>query len=107
MSGGLWGAHAAKVNKFIDLVNMASIIGPTVGRRPELIDPQESMSLEDRFAELVRRHAEAELAGGEDRIRRQHKAGKKTARERLDLLLDAGSLMELDKFVVHQIHDFG
>ena len=65
------------------------------------------MSLEERFAELVRRHAEAELAGGEERIRRQHKAGKRTARERLDLLLDPGSLMELDKFVVHQSHDFG
>jgi len=65
------------------------------------------MSLEERFAELIRRHAEAELAGGEERIRRQHKAGKKTARERLDLLLDPGSLMELDKFVVHQTHDFG
>src|SRR5919204_1842383 len=65
------------------------------------------MSLEERFAELSRRHAEAELAGGEDRIRRQHKAGKKTARERLDLLLDAGSFIEFDKFVVHQAHDFG
>jgi propionyl-CoA carboxylase beta chain len=58
------------------------------------------MSLEERFAELLRRHAEAELAGGEDRIRRQHKAGKKTARERLDLLLDPDSFLELDKFVV-------
>ena len=65
------------------------------------------MSLEERFAELVRRHAEAELAGGEERIRRQHKTGKKTARERLDLLLDPGSFMEIDKFVVHQTQDFG
>src|SRR5919205_2267457 len=65
------------------------------------------MSLEDRFSELQRRHAEAELGGGEDRVRRQHKAGKKTARERLDLLLDPGSFVEIDKFVVHQTHDFG
>ena len=65
------------------------------------------MSLEERFAELVRRHAEAELAGGEERIRRQHKAGKKTARERLELLLDPGTFMEVDKFVVHQTQDFG
>ena len=64
------------------------------------------MSLEERFAELLRRHAEAELAGGEERIRRQHKAGKKTARERLELLLDPGSFMEVDKFVVHQSRDF-
>ena len=64
------------------------------------------MSLQERFEELRRRHAEAELAGGEERVRRQHKAGKRTARERLDLLLDPGSFNELDKFVVHQSHDF-
>ena len=65
------------------------------------------MSLQDRFAELHRRQAEAELAGGEERIRRQHKAGKKTARERIELLLDPDSFLELDRFVVHQAHDFG
>ncbi len=65
------------------------------------------MSLEERFQELARRHRQAELAGGEERIRRQHKLGKKTARERLDLLLDPGSFLEIDKFVVHQGRDFG
>ncbi len=65
------------------------------------------MSLQERFDELHRRHRQAELGGGEDRIRRQHKAGKKTARERLELLLDPGSFLEVDKFVVHQSHDFG
>ncbi len=65
------------------------------------------MSLEERFEELARRHRQAELAGGEERIRRQHKLGKKTARERLDLLLDPGSFLEIDKFVVHQGRDFG
>jgi propionyl-CoA carboxylase beta chain len=64
------------------------------------------MSHQDRFDELHRRHAEAELAGGEERVRRQHKAGKKTARERLEILLDAGSFAEIDKLVVHQSHDF-
>jgi len=64
------------------------------------------MSGPDRFEELRRRHAEAELGGGEERIRRQHKAGKKTARERLELLLDPGSFLEIDRFVVHQSHDF-
>ena len=61
---------------------------------------------QDKLDELRRRHAQAELAGGEERVRRQHKAGKRTARERLDLLLDPGSFMEIDKFVVHQSHDF-
>ncbi len=65
------------------------------------------MSLEERFQELARRTAQAELGGGEERIRRQHKAGKKTARERLELLLDPGSFLEIDRLVVHQCHDFG
>jgi propionyl-CoA carboxylase beta chain len=64
------------------------------------------MSHQDRFDELRRRQREAELAGGEERIRRQHKAGKKTARERLEILLDAGSFSEIDRLVVHQSHDF-
>src|SRR5204863_5456664 len=49
----------------------------------------------------------AERGGGEERISRQRKAGKKNARERLELLLDPGSFLEVDRFVVHQIHDFG
>src|SRR6266850_4176190 len=65
------------------------------------------MSPDERLEELRRRNREAELGGGEERIRRQHKAGKKTARERLEVLLDPGSFLELDRFVVHQIHDFG
>ena len=64
------------------------------------------MSSQDRFDELRRRHAAAMQPSGEERVRRQHKAGKKTARERLELLLDAGSFIEIDKFVVHQSHDF-
>jgi len=65
------------------------------------------MGAEDRLAELRRRNAAAELGGGEDRIRRQHKAGKKTARERVELLLDPGSFLEIDRLVVHQATDFG
>ena len=64
------------------------------------------MSPDERLEELRRRNRAAELGGGEERIRRQHKAGKKTARERLDLLLDPGSFLEVDRFVVHQTHDF-
>src|SRR5215510_110749 len=65
------------------------------------------MSLHDRLEELRHRRREAELGGGEERIRRQHKAGKRTARERLGLLLDPGSFLAVDQFVVHQSHDFG
>ncbi|MDQ7841579.1 MAG: carboxyl transferase domain-containing protein [bacterium] len=45
--------------------------------------------------------------GGPERVRRQHEAGKLTARERLDLLLDPGSFVELDPFVVARSRDFG
>jgi len=65
------------------------------------------MSPDEGLEELRRRNRDAELGGGEERIRRQHKAGKKTARERLELLLDPASFLELDRFVVHQTHDFG
>ncbi len=48
----------------------------------------------------------AELGGGEDRIRRQHAAGKLTARERIELLFDPGTFEEVDKFVTHRCRDF-
>jgi propionyl-CoA carboxylase beta chain len=66
-----------------------------------------AVSLEDRLAELRRLRQLAELGGGEERIGRQHKAGKKTARERIELLVDKGSFDELDRYVVHQATDFG
>jgi len=50
---------------------------------------------------------EAEAGGGLDRIDRQHAAGRKTARERIDILIDPGTFVELDKFVIHRSHDFG
>ncbi len=49
----------------------------------------------------------AELGGGKERIERQHQAGKLTAHERINLLLDEGSFQETDKLVVHHCHDFG
>jgi propionyl-CoA carboxylase beta chain len=56
------------------------------------------------LADLRRR---AQLGGGEARLRRQREAGKRTARERVDLLFDAGSFEELDAFVTHRCRDFG
>ena len=61
----------------------------------------------DRLAELRRLNAEAEAAGGAERRERERKAGKLSARERIDLLLDEGSFEELDKFVRHRSEDFG
>jgi len=50
---------------------------------------------------------EALLGGGEKRILKQHAGGKLTARERVDLLIDKGSFVEIDAFVKHRSHDFG
>ena len=50
---------------------------------------------------------QAELGGGEDRIAKQHAAGKLTARERIELLLEKGSFVEVDKFVTHRCTEFG
>ncbi len=63
--------------------------------------------VEDRLAELERRLAEARAGGGQDRIDRQHSAGKLTARERIELLLDPGSFVEIDALVTHRCQDFG
>jgi propionyl-CoA carboxylase beta chain len=65
------------------------------------------MSYEEKLEHLRRMNAEAEAGGGAERREREHKAGKLTARERVDLLLDEGSFTELDKFVRHRSTDFG
>ena len=65
----------------------------------------ESSKNEERLQQLNRISAEAEAGGGAER-RKEHKAGKLSARERIDLLLDEGSFEELDKFVRHRCVDF-
>ncbi|MFX1536683.1 MAG: acyl-CoA carboxylase subunit beta [Promethearchaeota archaeon] len=61
----------------------------------------------EKIKELEEKNAQAELGGGKERIKKQHEKGKLTARERLALLLDEGSFVELDKFVVHRLSEFG
>ncbi len=61
----------------------------------------------EKYAHLQQMRARSQAGGGADRIAKQHKAGKLTARERLDLLLDNGSFRELDAFVVQRSRDFG
>ena len=63
--------------------------------------------MREKLEILERRRAEAELGGGEARLKAQHDKGKLSARERLDLLLDEGSFVEYDRFVVHRSSDFG
>jgi propionyl-CoA carboxylase beta chain len=61
----------------------------------------------DRLADLKARNEAAKLGGGEARLRRQHEAGKLSARERIDLLLDGGTFQEFDRLVEHRCTYFG
>jgi len=65
------------------------------------------MSMREKLELLQQKRAESEQGGGADRIATQHQKGKMTARERLDVLLDPGSFVELDRFVTHRATDFG
>jgi acetyl-CoA carboxylase carboxyltransferase component len=60
-----------------------------------------------KLDELWEKKAELVKGGGDDKIATQHKAGKLTARERLNFLFDEGSFVELDVFVQHRSHNFG
>lgn len=65
------------------------------------------MSIKEKFEEFEKRDKNAELGGGIERIERQHKAGRNTARERIKDLLDPGTFVEIDKFMAHRCNDFG
>ncbi|HYN89521.1 MAG TPA: carboxyl transferase domain-containing protein [Ardenticatenaceae bacterium] len=65
------------------------------------------MALDPKIEELRRRKAQVGLGGGPERIQRQHKAGKLTARERIELLVDDNSFQEIDHFVEHAETNFG
>lgn len=62
---------------------------------------------ENAIKELEQRRKRALLGGGEERIEKQHKRGKLTARERINYLLDKGSFIEVNAFVESRINDFG
>jgi propionyl-CoA carboxylase beta chain len=63
--------------------------------------------MKDILEKLDQRRGEARLGGGEKRIEAQHKRGKLTARERIELFLDKGSFEEFDMFVEHRSSEFG
>ncbi len=65
------------------------------------------MSIQEKLKELDRRNQEALVAGGKDRIEKHHAAGKLTARERIDVLLDPGTFVEMDRFMTHRCTEFG
>jgi acetyl-CoA carboxylase carboxyltransferase component len=65
------------------------------------------LPLEQQLSKLQARLETIHQGGGPDKIQKQHQAGKKTARERLELLLDPGSFQEIGQFVTHRGTEFG
>lgn len=65
------------------------------------------MSMEDKLRELSELREKSRLGGGQKRIDAQHKRGKLTARERIELLVDPNSFEEMDPFVTHRSQEFG
>ncbi|NLW39477.1 MAG: methylmalonyl-CoA carboxyltransferase, partial [Tissierellia bacterium] len=63
--------------------------------------------MKERIEQLLQARKEIELGGGEKGIKKQHERGKLTARERINLLLDEGSFVEIDAFVKHRSTNFG
>ncbi|MDP4170048.1 MAG: acyl-CoA carboxylase subunit beta [Bacillota bacterium] len=61
----------------------------------------------EKINELYDRRLEVELGGGDERIEKQHQKGKLTARERIELLVDRGTFVELNPFIEHRSSDFG
>ncbi|MFQ5478618.1 MAG: acyl-CoA carboxylase subunit beta [Candidatus Binatia bacterium] len=65
------------------------------------------MALQEVLDELERRNAQAEAGGGPERAAKRHERGQLTARERVELLFDDGSFVELDRLKVHRCEEFG
>jgi propionyl-CoA carboxylase beta chain len=65
------------------------------------------MASKEKYEELNKRHKEAEMGGGPERIAKIHASGRKTARERISDLLDPETFVEIDKLVVHRTTEFG
>ena len=65
------------------------------------------MDIYEKINELYDKRREVELGGGDKRIEKQHEKGKLTARERIDILVDEGSFVELNPFIEHRSTDFG
>jgi propionyl-CoA carboxylase beta chain len=65
------------------------------------------LDIYDKINELYDKRRKVELGGGDERIEKQHARGKLTARERIDLLIDEGSFVEINPFIEHRAHNLG
>jgi propionyl-CoA carboxylase beta chain len=72
-----------------------------------MVSKQQPKQTKSKLETLRERSVQAEQGGGVARVEKQHDAGKMTARERIEFLLDEGSFEEFDKLVVHRSRDFG
>ncbi|MGZ3742899.1 MAG: acyl-CoA carboxylase subunit beta [Pseudobdellovibrionaceae bacterium] len=68
---------------------------------------EETNTLQQRLSDLEKRNEQAMLGGGASRIAKHKQGGRLAARERLDILLDPGSFVEMDRFVSHRCINFG
>ncbi|CAG9621493.1 acyl-CoA carboxylase subunit beta [Sutcliffiella rhizosphaerae] len=66
-----------------------------------------TVDIYEKINELYDKRREVELGGGDERIDKQHEKGKLTARERIELLVDEGTFVELNPFIEHRCNDFG
>jgi acetyl-CoA carboxylase carboxyltransferase component len=80
-------------------------VAPGVSGGKKELNP--GLAGEDKVSDLRRRKSQSLGGGGPARVERQHQAGKYTARERIDLLLDPGTFVELDALREHDVHELG
>jgi propionyl-CoA carboxylase beta chain len=78
-----------------------------ISSKPGSLPPPSQFPPAPHTKRLDDMNAKALIGGGAERIKKQHEGGKLTARERIDLLLDPGSFIEIGAFVVHRCNDFG
>src|SRR5215471_15609085 len=75
--------------------------------RQSMTSKQKAQPAKSKLERLNERSAQATQGGGTARVEKQHAAGKMTARERIEFLLDDNTFEEFDRFVVHRSRDFG
>src|SRR5689334_7777633 len=77
------------------------------GLKMEVETHQPNTTTAQKLQELEKRNEAAFIGGGEDRVAKHKQGNRLTARERLDVLLDPGSFVEIDRFVTHRCENFG
>src|SRR6266571_2526646 len=102
-----WSGEASPGHFFLGVHSTPSRLGVSLPVKASTRLDLRTMSMREELELLQQRRAQSELGGGAERIAAQHEKGKMTARERLDVLLDAGTFVELDRFVRHRSTDFG